>query len=85
MANIHPLSKPGVNGRRLLSIVNEDKLRRILARMLDEKQFLSPFGVRSLSREHAENPYVFRARGQEFKIGDFGVLRLTRRRRARRW
>jgi hypothetical protein len=68
MANIHPLSQPGVDGRRLLSVVNEDKLRRILARMLDENQFLSPFGIRSLSREHAEKPFVYQARGQEFRI-----------------
>ncbi len=68
MENIHPLGKPGVDGRRLLSIVNEDKLRRILARMLDENQFLSPFGIRSLSKEHAEKPFVYRAAGQEFKI-----------------
>ncbi|MCK6478055.1 MAG: glucosidase [Phycisphaerales bacterium] len=68
MGNIHPLNKPGVAGRRLLSIVNEDKLRRILSRMLDENQFLSPFGVRSLSREHAANPFIYRAGDQEFRI-----------------
>jgi hypothetical protein len=68
LANIHPLSKPGVNGRRLLTVLNEDKLRRILARMLDENQFLSPFGIRSLSREHAGKPFVYQARGQEFRI-----------------
>jgi hypothetical protein len=81
MQNIHPLNKPGVSGRRLLSILNEEKLRRILARMLDEKQFLSPFGIRSLSREHGDKPYVYRAGGKEFRInyqpaesltGDFG-------------
>ncbi len=66
--HIHPLGKPGVNGRRLLSIVNEDKLRRILTRMLDENQFLSPFGIRSLSREHEAQPFVYQAAGQEFKI-----------------
>src|SRR6185503_13958116 len=51
-----------------LSIVNEDKLRRILSRMLDENQFLGPRGIRSLSREHADHPYVFSANGQEFRI-----------------
>ncbi len=69
MSNLHPILQPGVNGRYLLSVVNADKLRRILARMLDEKQFLGPFGIRSLSREHAEHPYVFRARDQEFGVG----------------
>lgn len=68
MKNIHPLEKPGVEGRRLLSIVTEDKLRRILTRMLDEKQFLSPYGIRSLSREHADQPFVYQAAGQEFRV-----------------
>jgi hypothetical protein len=68
MANIHPIGQQGVNGRHLLSIVNEDKLRRILSRMLDEKQFLGDHGVRSLSREHAEHPFVYHAGGQEFRV-----------------
>jgi hypothetical protein len=66
--NIHPVGQDGVHGRRLLSVLNEDKLRRLLTRMLDEKQFLSDFGIRSLSREHAEHPFVFRAGGQEFRV-----------------
>ena len=41
------------------SVLNETKLRRVLARMLDENEFLSPYGIRSLSRYHAEHPYVF--------------------------
>ena len=49
IANIADPFKPGVNGRRLLSLVNEDKLRRILARMLDEERFLGPHGIRSIS------------------------------------
>jgi hypothetical protein len=68
VANLQPLDKPGVQGRRLLSILDEAKLRRVLARMLDETQFLSPYGIRSLSREHAGNPFVFRANGQEFRV-----------------
>jgi len=64
--NIASPSKPGVGGRRLLAIVNEEKLRRILARMLDENRFLSPYGVRSLSRVHLESPFVFSLdRGRE--------------------
>jgi hypothetical protein len=64
--NIASPSKPGAGGRRLLAIVNEDKLRRILARMLDESRFLSPYGIRSLSRVHLENPFVFTLdRGQQ--------------------
>jgi hypothetical protein len=61
--------RPGVRGRRLLSVVNEDKLRRILARMLDEERFLSPHGIRSLSRWHLREPYVLRSNGHEFRVG----------------
>ena len=48
---------PGVKGRRLLSLVNEAKLRRILERMLDEERFLGPHGIRSISRVHLAEPY----------------------------
>lgn len=49
----------GVGDRGILSLVNEQRLRRILSRMLDEKEFLSDFGIRSLSKFHEKNPYVF--------------------------
>jgi hypothetical protein len=68
MANINPLNKAGVNGRRLLAVVNEDKLRRILARMLDEERFLGPYGIRSLSRWHLEHPYEISVGGAQFKV-----------------
>ena len=48
-------------------ILDEAKLRRVLATMLDEEEFLSPYGIRSLSRYHAEHPYVFRTDEQEFQ------------------
>ena len=67
-ANLHMPTTPGVNCRFMLSTVNEDKLRRILSRMLDEKEFLAPHGVRSLSRYHLENPFVFNLDGQEFRV-----------------
>jgi hypothetical protein len=67
--NVHMPAKPGVSGRRLLAIVNEEKLRRILSRMLDEKEFLSPHGIRALSRHHKDHPFVFHHSGQEFRVG----------------
>ena len=67
-ANIAPPDKPGANGRHLLAVVNEDKLRRILTRMLDEERFLSPYGIRSLSKWHQDHPYVFTVRGEEFRV-----------------
>ena len=59
---------PGAHGRRLLSLVNEDKLRRILARMLDEERFLGPHGIRSISRWHLEHPYSFNAGGADHQV-----------------
>ena len=52
--------EPGQSERRLLSLVREDRMRRLLRRMLDEQEFLSPYGIRSLSRRHADEPFVFR-------------------------
>jgi Glycosyl hydrolase family 63 C-terminal domain len=65
---IHDPRKVGVAGRRLAAILDETKLRRVLAKMLDEKEFLSPFGIRSLSRYHADHPYVIQAGGQEYRV-----------------
>jgi hypothetical protein len=61
-------TRPGVNGRHLLSLVDETKLRRLLARMLDEERFLGPHGIRSLSRYHLEHPYEFEVHGQVFRV-----------------
>jgi hypothetical protein len=68
IASIHDPMKPGVGGRRLASILDEDKLRRVLAKMLDENEFLGEFGLRSLSRFHAGHPFVFHAGGQEYRV-----------------
>jgi hypothetical protein len=65
---IHDPLKTGVAGRRLASILDETKLRRVLSKMLDEGEFLSPYGIRSLSRYHAEHPYVIHAGGQEYSV-----------------
>jgi hypothetical protein len=69
VANIAPIDKPGVRGRRLLAVVTEEKLRRILARMLDESRFFSDYGIRSLSRWHKDHPYIFWAGGAEQRVG----------------
>ena len=68
LANIADPLVPGVRGRRILSLVNEDKLRRILARMLDEERFLGPHGIRSISRWHLDHPYTFDVHGTEHRV-----------------
>jgi hypothetical protein len=69
--SIHPTGPGhlGVAARGILGLVNQDRLRRILTRMLDENEFLSAYGIRLLSRYHAEHPYVFSVGGQEYRVG----------------
>jgi hypothetical protein len=64
----HDPSLVGVNGRRLFSVLDQHKLRRVLATMLDEREFLGDYGIRSLSRYHADHPYVVHARGQDYSV-----------------
>jgi len=68
--SIHPTGPGhlGIAERGIMGLVNENRLRRILTRMLDENEFLSAYGIRSLSRYHAEHPYVFNAGGQEYRV-----------------
>jgi hypothetical protein len=54
---------PGRKSRRLLSIINRDRLLRVLRPMLDEREFLSPYGIRSVSKFHEEHPYTFWVEG----------------------
>jgi len=61
---IHDPRKTGVAGRRLAAILDETKLRRVLAKMLDENEFLSPYGIRSLSSYHKDHPFVMHVGGQ---------------------
>jgi hypothetical protein len=58
----------GLADRGIAALVNEDRLRRILTRTLDEKEFLSPYGVRALSRYHEDHPYIVRVDGQEYRV-----------------
>lgn len=68
--SIHPTGPGhlGVGERGIVALVNPDRLRRILSRMLDENEFLSPYGIRALSRYHAEHPYIFYVQGQEYGV-----------------
>src|SRR4029079_13969021 len=54
--------------RRLASSLDETRLRRVLAKMLDENEFHSSYGIRSLSRYHADHPYVMHAGGREYRV-----------------
>jgi hypothetical protein len=67
---IHPTGPGhyGVAERGLLALVNPERLRRILSKMLDENEFLSPYGIRSLSKVHLEHPYVLHINGQEYRV-----------------
>lgn len=67
-ANVASMTEGGVGERRLLSIVGRQTLERILKRMLDENEFLSPHGLRALSRYHLEHPFVLRLDGREYRV-----------------
>ena len=62
--NVASMVVPGRGERRLLSIVSAEQLRRILRRMLDEEEFLSPYGIRSVSRYYRDHPYSLLCGGQ---------------------
>jgi len=59
---------PGVAGRRFFSVVGPDKLRRILKVMLDEREFLSPYGIRGVSRIHRERPFALQVNGSTHSV-----------------
>jgi hypothetical protein len=59
---------PGMGSRRLLAVVWPERLARVLAKLLDESEFLSPYGVRALSRRHADHPFVLHVDGHEHRV-----------------
>jgi len=70
LSGMHPTGPGhfGVEDRGIFALLNEDRLRRVLSKMLDEAEFLSPYGIRSLSKFHAAHPYVFNVHGQEYRV-----------------
>ncbi|KAJ9649384.1 hypothetical protein H2199_000159 [Coniosporium tulheliwenetii] len=66
--NIANMKRRGKGNRMLLSLVNEDRLRKILKRMLDEDEFLADHGIRSLSKFHKDHPYSMDVNGQKFQV-----------------
>jgi hypothetical protein len=68
LENIYRLERPGERGRYMISLLEDDKLRLLLSRVLNEDLFLSPYGIRSLSRYYADHPYSFNLNGQEYSI-----------------
>ena len=65
---VGPMVTPGAHNRLILGLVRTDQLRRMLAYMLDEAEFLSPFGIRAVSRYHLDNPMVMQLDGQEYRL-----------------
>jgi hypothetical protein len=68
--SIHPtgVGHFGYGERGIAALVNPGRLRRILGRMLDENEFLSPYGIRAVSRYHADHPYIFNVGGREYRV-----------------
>lgn len=69
-STMHPVGEGhlGQNGRGLLAVLNPERLRRVLSKMLDENEFFGPFGIRSISKFHEQHPYVYLANGQEYRV-----------------
>ena len=70
LKTIHPTGPGhlGVADRGILALVNPERLRRILTKMLDENEFLGPHGIRSISKFHEQHPFVLNVEGQEYRV-----------------
>jgi len=70
LSTVHPTGPGhlGIADRGILALVNPERLRRILTKMLDENEFLSSYGIRSISKFHQQHPFVFGVNGQEYRV-----------------
>jgi hypothetical protein len=68
VGNVASMRECGCAERRLLSVVNAEQLRSVLRVMLDQREFLSPYGIRALSRAHKEQPYILAVDGVEHRV-----------------
>ncbi len=66
--SVGPMVTPGAHNTLILGLVRTDQLRRMLAYMLDEREFLSPYGIRAVSRYHLDHPLVMQLDGQEYRL-----------------
>jgi hypothetical protein len=66
--NVACMRTPGMGERRLLSIATQNQLRQILKYMLDDREFLSPYGIRALSKYHREHPYQLSVDGMDYRV-----------------
>ena len=71
MAQVAPTAEGymGYGGRRSLSPLSKTRLERVLGYLLDENEFLSPYGIRSLSKVHQDHPFTFQVNGQTLSVG----------------
>ena len=67
-AEIAQMDKPGVGNRILLALVNEERMRSILRKMFDEQEFLSPFGIRSVSKFHETHPFIIKVGEADYRV-----------------
>ena len=70
LRGVHPMGPQhtSATGRNISALVSADRLRRILSRVLDEQEFLSPHGIRSMSKYHEQHPYVLHVGGKEYRV-----------------
>ena len=68
IGNVSCMRTPGDGERRLLSVAFRERLEKVLKVMLDENEFLSPYGIRAISRYHKDNPYILHVNGSEHRV-----------------